>query len=111
MMPLESAPAPATVRRKMAKHGSPTRLLVVCDDEASRTLLRRRFTRIGYQVMEAGDSGKAMSITIWDSEAALMTSVSQADELRKRATQPSATTIESVQHYEIPMIVGTPARA
>jgi len=62
MMPLESAPAPATVRRKMAKHGSPTRLLVVCDDEASRTLLRRRFTRIGYQVMEAGDSGKAMSL-------------------------------------------------
>jgi hypothetical protein len=40
-----------------------------------------------------------------------MTSVSQADELRKQATQPSATTIESVQHYEIPMIVGTPARA
>jgi hypothetical protein len=46
---------------------------------------------------------------IWDSEAALMTSVSQADELRKRATQPSATTIESVQHYEIPVMVGAPA--
>ena len=57
------------------------------------------------------DSGKAMSITIWDTEAALMTSVSQADELRKRATQPSATSIESVQHYEIPLMVGTPARA
>ena len=35
------------------------------------------------------DSGKAMSITIWDSEAALMTSVSQADELRERATSPA----------------------
>jgi heme-degrading monooxygenase HmoA len=57
------------------------------------------------------DSGKAMTITIWDSEAAMTTSVSGADEMRKRATQPSGATIESVQHYEIPMVVGTPARA
>ena len=50
------------MRRTMAKHGSPTRLLVVCDDEANRTLVRRRFTRIGYQVMEAADAAKAMSL-------------------------------------------------
>ena len=53
-------------------------------------------------------SGKAMSITIWDSEDALNASVSQADELRKRAA--SGTAIQSVQHYEIPLTVGTPTR-
>jgi heme-degrading monooxygenase HmoA len=57
------------------------------------------------------DTGKAMTITIWDSETAMTTSASSADDMRKRATQPSGATIESVQHYEIPMVVGTPARA
>jgi DNA-binding response OmpR family regulator len=46
----------------MATLGSPTRLLLVCDDEQNRTLVRRRFTRIGYQVMEAGDAAKALSL-------------------------------------------------
>lgn len=57
------------------------------------------------------DSGKALSITIWDSEDALNASVAKADELRKQGTQGSATTIESVQHYEIPLTIGTPTRA
>ena len=57
------------------------------------------------------DSGKALSITIWDSEDALNASVAKADELRKQGTQSSATTIESVQHYEIPLTVGAPTRA
>jgi heme-degrading monooxygenase HmoA len=55
-------------------------------------------------------SGKAMSITIWDSEDALNASMSQADELRKRGTAASGTAIQSVQHYEIPLTVGTPTR-
>lgn len=46
----------------MAKPVSPIRLLLVCDDDADRNLLRRRFTRIGYEVMEASDSGKALSL-------------------------------------------------
>jgi heme-degrading monooxygenase HmoA len=56
-------------------------------------------------------SGKAMSITIWESEGALTASVSKADELRKRGTSSSGATVESVQHYEIPLTVGTPTRA
>lgn len=56
------------------------------------------------------DSGKALSITIWESEDALNASVAKADELRKQGTQSSATTIESVQHYEIPLTIGTPTR-
>ena len=55
-------------------------------------------------------SGKAMSITIWETEDALNASVSKADELRKRGTTPSGTAIESVQHYEIPLTVGAPTR-
>src|SRR4051794_35904404 len=46
----------------MAKTASPIRLLLVCDDEADRILLRRRFTRIGYEVMEASDAARALSL-------------------------------------------------
>ena len=56
------------------------------------------------------DSGRAMSITMWESEDALDASVRQADELRKQGTEPSGATIESVQHYEIPLMIGTPTR-
>jgi heme-degrading monooxygenase HmoA len=56
-------------------------------------------------------TGKAMSVTIWDSEDALNASVSKAEELRSKGTGPSGTSIESVQHYEIPLTIGTPARA
>ena len=41
---------------------APIRLLVVDDDEDNRTILRRRFTRIGYEVMEAPDGAKALSL-------------------------------------------------
>ena len=44
---------------------------------------------------------KAISITIWESEEALLGSAARADELRKGAVQPSGSTIESVEHYEI----------
>jgi heme-degrading monooxygenase HmoA len=56
-------------------------------------------------------SGKAISITIWDNEDALNASVSKADALRKQATQPSGATIDSVEHYEIPLTVGAATRA
>jgi heme-degrading monooxygenase HmoA len=54
------------------------------------------------------ESGKAMSITVWENEDALNASVAKADELRRRGTQPSGTQIESVQHYEVPITTGTP---
>jgi PleD family two-component response regulator len=46
----------------MAKPASPTRLLLVCDVEESRVQLRRRFTRIGYEVMDVADEEKALSM-------------------------------------------------
>lgn len=50
------------MRKTMAKPGSPVRLLLVCDDDAERTQLRRRFTRIGYEVMETAEPAKALSL-------------------------------------------------
>jgi PleD family two-component response regulator len=41
---------------------APNRLLIVDPDEPGRILLRRRFTRIGYEVLEAGDAAKAQSL-------------------------------------------------
>jgi heme-degrading monooxygenase HmoA len=57
------------------------------------------------------ESGKGMSITIWDSEKALLDSVAQADELRRKGAEAGGAEIESVQHYEIGMTVGTPTTA
>ena len=46
----------------MAKPASPTRLLIVDADEQARTFLRRRFTRLGHEVMEAAEPAKALSL-------------------------------------------------
>lgn len=46
----------------MAKPALPTRLLVVHPDVEARTFLRRRFTRLGHEVMEAAEHGKALSL-------------------------------------------------
>jgi heme-degrading monooxygenase HmoA len=55
------------------------------------------------------ETGKAASITIWDSQDALDESVAKADELRRRGTQPSGASIESVNHFEIVQTAGSPA--
>ena len=55
------------------------------------------------------ESGKGMSITIWESEEALLASAAKADELREKGAAAGGAEIESVQHYEIGMTVGTPA--
>jgi DNA-binding response OmpR family regulator len=46
----------------MAKPASPSRLLVVDADDEARTFLRRRFTRLGHEVMEAAEAAKALSL-------------------------------------------------
>jgi heme-degrading monooxygenase HmoA len=44
---------------------------------------------------------KAISITIWESEDALLASAAKADELRKEATDTAGGSIDSIEHYEI----------
>ena len=51
-------------------------------------------------------SGKAMSITVWESEQALSDSVAKADELRQQGTETGGGSIEAVEHYEIGLTVG-----
>jgi DNA-binding response OmpR family regulator len=46
----------------MSTDTSPPRLLVVDDVEDNRTILRRRFTRLGYDVLEAENGDKALSM-------------------------------------------------
>jgi heme-degrading monooxygenase HmoA len=53
-------------------------------------------------------SGKGMSITVWTSEQALTASAAKADELRKQGTETGGGSIESVEHYEIGLTVGSP---
>jgi heme-degrading monooxygenase HmoA len=55
------------------------------------------------------ESGKAASITIWESEDALAASAAKADELRRKGTQPSGASIKAVDTFEIVQTVGSPA--
>ncbi|GAC1319346.1 MAG: hypothetical protein NVSMB25_09970 [Thermoleophilaceae bacterium] len=52
------------------------------------------------------DSGKAFSLTLWDSEEALKVSAERAKQLRSDATQPSGAEIQSVEHFEITTTAG-----
>jgi hypothetical protein len=51
-------------------------------------------------------TGKGMSITMWETEAALTQSVARADELRRPGSETGGASIESVAHYEIGLTVG-----
>jgi heme-degrading monooxygenase HmoA len=61
-----------------------------------------------YFMVDRG-SGKALSITLWESESALNASVAAADTMRSRAAEASNTTIQSVDHFEVGLTVGTAA--
>jgi heme-degrading monooxygenase HmoA len=54
------------------------------------------------------ETGKAASITIWESANALNESVAKADELRRKGTQPSGASIASVDHFEVVHRAGSP---
>ena len=48
-----------------------------------------------------GDGGKAISISMWESQDALDASAEAANRLREGATQPAGATITSVESYEV----------
>jgi heme-degrading monooxygenase HmoA len=50
-------------------------------------------------------TGKALTMTLWDSEQALEASAERAHQLRSQATQPSGATTDSVMQYEVVMTV------
>jgi heme-degrading monooxygenase HmoA len=46
-------------------------------------------------------SGKGLSMTLWETEAAREASAERAHQLRSQATQPAGATTDSVTHYEV----------
>ena len=52
------------------------------------------------------DSGKAFSLTLWESQEALEVSAERAKQMRSNATQPSGAEIQSVEHFEITTTAG-----
>lgn len=47
---------------------TPPRVLVIDDESTLRTALRRFFTRMGWEVEEAGDGGRALEMILHDRE-------------------------------------------
>ena len=44
---------------------------------------------------------RAVSITLWESRAALDASADRAHQMRTRATEPADATVESIESYEV----------
>lgn len=55
------------------------------------------------------DAGTAMTITVWESEAALSSSAEWATKAREHAAHDSGATIESVATYDVALSVEKPA--
>jgi heme-degrading monooxygenase HmoA len=55
----------------------------------------------GLMLLVDRDSGKAITLTLWDSEDTLRSSSEQANALRERAAGAGGLTIEAVEHYEV----------
>ena len=84
--------------------GEPERLLDAFESVTRPLEEIEGFAKAYFLVDRANDRG--ISITLWESEAALLASAAKADELRKGATDSAQAKIESVEHYEIGMTVG-----
>ena len=54
------------------------------------------------------EAGKALTMTLWESEQALQASAERAHQLRSHATEPAGATTDSVAHYEVAMTVERP---
>jgi heme-degrading monooxygenase HmoA len=47
------------------------------------------------------ESGKALTITLWESEEAMRASEEEADRLRSESAEAAAATVEDVERYEV----------
>jgi heme-degrading monooxygenase HmoA len=55
------------------------------------------------------EHGRALTITLWETEQALEASAEQAHKLRTQATEPSGATTDSVTQFEVALTVGKTA--
>jgi heme-degrading monooxygenase HmoA len=60
--------------------------------------------RAGY--FGVSESGKAFSLTLWETEDALSASAERTKQMRADVTEPSGAQIQSVDHFEITTTAG-----
>jgi heme-degrading monooxygenase HmoA len=58
--------------------------------------------------MVDADTGRAVSMTIWESEAAMAASEAGGEERRRRRSEISGASVDSVDHYEVGLIAVAP---
>jgi heme-degrading monooxygenase HmoA len=68
--------------------------------------LRQMEGNQGATLLVDRDSGKAITITYWDTEEHLQSSVEQANQLRQRAAGTAGLSIQGVEHYEVALEAG-----
>lgn len=61
----------------------------------------------GYFMVDPG-TGEAVSMTVWDSEHAMVVSSDSAQERRRQRTETGAASVVSVNTYEIGLIAAAP---
>jgi heme-degrading monooxygenase HmoA len=61
----------------------------------------------GYFLVDA-ETGRAVSMTIWESEAAMAASEPGGEERRQRRSEISGASVDSVDHYEVGLIAVAP---
>jgi heme-degrading monooxygenase HmoA len=54
------------------------------------------------------DTGRAVSITIWEDESAMAASEPGSEERRKRRAEIGGASVDSVDHYEVSLIAVAP---
>ena len=60
----------------------------------------------GLMLLIDRDSGKAITLTFWDTEEHLRSSAEQASQIRRQAADAGGLTIEGVENYEVAMESG-----
>ena len=79
--------------------GDPDELVRGFDRSLEELAKLEGFSHAYFGVDRSG--GRAMSITLWETEAALEGSADSAQRLRSEAAEPSGATIDTVTHFEI----------
>jgi heme-degrading monooxygenase HmoA len=60
----------------------------------------------GLMLLVDRDSGKAITITLWDTEESLQSTSEQADSVRKQAADAGGLSIQEVEQYEVVRDIG-----
>ena len=74
--------------------------------EAARSAVEQMEGNQGAMLLVHADGGKAMTITLWESEDALRATEKQANQAREQAASNAGMTITGVEAYEVALEFG-----